>query len=121
MDEFDYTGYIVKYDRKYNSGNTFRKGCFKIDPERIVPIVEYQGTRCFGGAKLEDRDDGLVTKCVFHKDFMGRFTLGLLELGDCDLSFYAGPIEREEDTVTFGDIKAILLMDRSHKPSIVEE
>lgn len=125
--DFDYIGYVVKYDCKYNSGNTFAKGCFKFDPEQIVPIVWYNSDvlqmfdRCFGGAKLEDCDDGIAAKCVFNKDDLDCLVLDLLNSGDLELSFYACPFERNDGIVTFADIKAVMVLPKSDKPRIVEE
>lgn len=70
---FDYTDYVVVYDRKYDSGLIFLKDSLKDDSAHFVPII--YGTdhnTCVGHAELEYRDDGVVAHCKFYDSDIGQ-------------------------------------------------
>lgn len=122
MTDLDFMTYIVIYDRKYNSGHTFLKDAFKTDYEQVVPIVHGRDhNTCVGGATLEHRERGVVAKCVFSKGSIGELAAKLIYDGKCGLSFLAIPVEREDDIITSGTIRAVLLLDKNEMSRVVEK
>ena len=122
MTEFDYTDYIVVYDRKYNTGHTFLKDAFKTNYEQLVPIVHRMDHDiCLGGATLVHREDGVVAKCIFGKYLEGELALKLLNEGKCGLSFLVIPVKRTGDLIESGTIRAVLLLSKEYVPCVMEE
>lgn len=120
--EFDFTDYIVVYDRKYTSGHIFVKDAFKTEPGQMVPIVHGRDHNvCLGGASLEHREGGVVAKCRFSKDLAGETAAKLVDEGKCGLSFLAIPVERDGDIITAGTIRAVLLLDKTEMCYVVED
>ena len=120
--DFDFTGHVVVYARRYTSGYTFAKGAFKTESKQIVPIVHGMDHNvCLGGAILEHCDDGVVTKCRFSKDLAGETAVKLITEGACGLSFVAIPVKRDGDIITSGTIRAVLFLDKNDVPRLVED
>lgn len=119
---YDFTDYIVVYDRKYTSGHTFLKDAFKTEPGQMVPIVHGRDHNvCLGCASLEHREGGVVAKCRFSKDSTGEVAAKLIDEDKCGLSFLAIPVERDGDIITSGTIRAVLFLDKNEMHSIVED
>ena len=121
--DFDFTDYIVVYDRKYTSGYTFRKDAFKIDHEHIVPIVYASNhSLCLGHAVLEHRDGGIVAKCKFNDRDEGQFVkTSIVDGKDFAISFFATGIKREGDIIASGSIRAVIVTFKEATFRVVEE
>ena len=119
-DTYDFIDYIVRYDRRYENGQIFRKGHFKQSNGLIVPIkfadysdgisstIEYG--HCYGYAALEERDDGVVAKCKFPDGPGVKFIKRLLiDRGEYVLIFSSNSFDSLDRTITPGAITAVLI------------
>lgn len=134
MDNFDYTGYILRYDVLHNTNNIFANGAFESDDGRVVPIIHtgdghnYCDTPThLGYAILEQRADGMVAKCMFADYDAGRIAKELVvytkEMG---LSIYATGISydysaRPVHKILSGRIGAVIIIPMDRMPRPVEE
>ena len=95
---FDITDYVIRYNCLYNTGNIFYEGAFKINDGRTVSIVRSGDVpnnilnECFDSAILENRDDGLVAKCLFSKNDLGKIAKDAVNQQEYGLSIYANNI-----------------------------
>lgn len=119
--DFDFTDYVVVYDRKYDSGLIFLKDSLKDESAHFVPIV--YGTdhyTCVGYAELEYRDNGVVAHCKFNDSDIGQLAKTLVvDERVFDVSFFAVGIKREDGIVKSGQIRAVILT--LARPKILED
>lgn len=118
--DFDFTDYIVVYDRKYDSGLIFLKDSLKDESARFVSIVyDTNHSTCLGHAELEYRDDGVVAHCKFNDSDIGQLAKTLVvDERAFDVSFIAVGIKREDGIVRSGQIRAVILT--MARPKIVD-
>lgn len=119
--EFDYVNYIVKYDREYGNGQSFKKDTFNPVDGQIVPILfapsapkissKQKDDQLLGYALLEECCDGIVAKCNFVKDSYGNFVKRILITRDhyC-LTFQTPPQFSLDKTINHGSITAVLVI-----------
>lgn len=109
--DFDFTDYIVVYDRKYTDGSTFRKGAFKVTRQPFVPIIFSTNPKeCLGHAVLEYRDGGVVAKCKFSDTSIAQMAKTWVVDQDLyGISFIADGVKRDGNAVTSGWISAVIV------------
>lgn len=109
--DFDYTDYIVTYDRKYTNSLVFRKGAFKPTRQPFVPIIFSTNPKeCLGHAVLEYRDGGVVAKCKFSDTSIAQMAkIWVVDQGVFGISFIADGVKRVGETVTSGWISAVIV------------
>lgn len=98
--EFDYVDYILYYDTESELDAIFVKDSFKSSDGAIVPIVRsgnahycHEPENKLGYAVIENRDDGVVAKCIFDDYDYGAIAKELFDSGDeLGISVYANGI-----------------------------
>lgn len=127
--DFDFTDYIVIYDRKYNSGHTFSKGAFKPTRTPFVPIVFstnhdlrdgfVRPDSCVGHAVLDYLDNGVVAHCKFSDTEIGQMAKTLVvDDGTYDISFFAHRVIKKNDIVEHGLITGVILCVKDGCPRL---
>lgn len=97
--KFDIIDYVVRYDCLYDSGYKFYKDAFKVNDGMDAPIVRNTNVRnnilneCLGIATLENREDGLVAKCIFNETDLGKIAKDAVNAKEYGLSIYANRID----------------------------
>ena len=134
MDNFDYTGYVLRYDVLHNTNNIFASGAFKSDDGRAVPIIHigdghnYWDTHThLGYAILEHRTDGIVAKCRFADHDAGKLAKELVvDTKELGLSIYANVITHDRSIIPIykvlsGRIGAVIVVPMDRMPQPVKE
>ena len=97
--KYDFGGWATKNDLLCADGRTIRKGAFKDDDGRTVPLVWQHNhedpTRVIGHALLENRDDGVYAYGTFNGSEIAQHVKELVRHGDvCSLSIYANKLKQ---------------------------
>ena len=83
---YDCCGWATKVDLLCSDGRVIRKGAFKDDDGRIVPVVwnhqHNDPANVLGHALLKNKDDGVYTYVTFNDTESGKTAKLLVEHGD---------------------------------------
>lgn len=134
MDNFDYIGYVLRYDILHNTNTIFANGAFESDDGRAVPIIHtgdghnyYDTHTHLGYAILEHRADGMVAKCMFADYDAGRIAKELVVVTkEMGLSIYATLINYDDSAIPihkilYGRIAAVIVVPMDRMPRPVKE
>ena len=124
--DYDLVDYILHYDCHYTNDVIFIKDSFKHSDGCIVPIVyQSHGHDCherenqLGGALIENRDDGIVAKCLFYESTEGEIAKRIFADGeDLGITVYANRIEYDTSCypslrkVTSANVMAVVVVPK---------
>ena len=121
---YDFSGWATKNDLRCSDGRTIRRGAFKDDDGRRVPLVwmhqHKDPMNVLGHAILENRDEGVYAYCVFNDTNPGKQAKELVRHGDVQsLSIFANNLKQEGGNVTHGSIKEVSVVLAGANPGAV--
>ena len=113
--EYDFSGWATRNDLKCSDGRVIRRGAFKINDGKTVPLVwnhqHNEAMNVLGHALLENRDEGVYAYCKFNDTESGKNAKLLVEHGDISaLSIYANRLQQKGPDVLHGDIREVSLV-----------
>lgn len=116
MKGYDFSGWATKNDLKCTDGRTIRRGAFKQNNGKKVPLVwnhfHHSVDGVLGHAILENRDEGVYAYGFFNNTENGRKAKEMVHNGDItSLSIYANKLQQSnERDVLHGDIQEVSLV-----------
>lgn len=119
--EYDFCGWATKNDLKCADGRIIKRGAFKVNDGKIVPLVwnhkhDSPGT-ILGHAKLENRKEGVYAYCSLNNSRAGRDAKEAVIHGDVSaLSIYANNLEQVGSEVLHGVIREVSLVMAGANP-----
>ena len=134
LNDYDFSCYIIKYDRPSINGKTYKKDSLKNNDGTIVPLLwnhdHYAATMVLGQVLLEHRDDGVYIYGKFNDSKVGK-EAALLLSDDSSLTVWVSPyinkVKIDEKYILGGIICEVsLVLDRcdpddAYIPKIVKE
>lgn len=115
MSEFDFGGWVSKYNVRCSDGTTIKPGCFAAQNGEQVPLMWMHNHdeigQCVGHAILEHRDEGIYCRGKFNDGEGGRQAKAMLRNGDVNsLSLWANQLKRNAGDIMHGVIKEVSLV-----------
>lgn len=112
---YDFEGWATKNDLKCSDGLTIRKGAFRVDNGKKVPLVwNHQHNAVadvLGHAVLENRDEGVYAYCSFNNTSGGRDAKEAVQHGDVTaLSIWANNLHQVGNDILHGVIREVSLV-----------
>jgi HK97 family phage major capsid protein/HK97 family phage prohead protease len=112
---WDFGGWATVIDRECTDGRTIRKGAFKANDGKTVPLVwnhqHNDPANVLGHALLKDYPEGTYAFGKFNDTESGRNAKMLVDSGDIEsLSIYAAQLKQNGGDVLHGDIKEVSLV-----------
>ena len=122
--KFDFSGWATKNDLRCKDGRTIRKGAFKDDDGRTVPLVwmhqHNDPSNVLGHALLENRDEGVYAYCAFNDSFSGQQAKEIVRHGDVSsLSIWANELDQNGGNVMHGSIKEVSVVLAGANPGAI--
>ena len=119
--KYDFSGYATKNDFKCTDGRTIRKGAFKHNDGKRVPLVwqhmHSDPENILGHAILENREDGVYAYGVFNDTPAGKTARVLVAHGDIvAMSIYANQLQQKGGDVLHGNINEVSLVTAGANP-----
>lgn len=119
--EYDFSGWATKNDLKCADGKIIRKGAFKVNDGKKVPLVwghvHDRVSSVLGHAILENRDEGVYAYCKFNATQAGKDGKECVKHGDIEsLSIWANNVEQVGDDVIHGVIREVSLVMAGANP-----
>lgn len=113
--KFDFSGYATKNNLKCSDGRTIRRGAFKDDDGKTVPVVWQHmyddPSNVLGHAVLENREDGVYAFVTLNDSPKGQNAKLLVEHGDVKaLSIHANKLKQIGGDVIHGCIREVSLV-----------
>lgn len=113
--KYDFAGYATRINLKCGDGRTIRRGAFKDDDGKQVPLVwQHQHDapgNVIGHALLENREDGVYAYCSLNNTEKGRDAKEIVQHGDVTaLSIYANHLKQLGSDVVHGVIREVSLV-----------
>lgn len=115
MDNFDFSGWATRVNRKCSDGRTIMRDAFKHNDGQKVPLVwshqHNEPDMVLGYALLENRPDGVYTYGKFNDTDNGQLAKRLVQHGDVGhLSIYANQLKENMSHVVHGNIREVSLV-----------
>lgn len=112
---YDFEGWATKNNLKCTDGLTIKKGAFKVNNGKRVPMVwnhkHDKVSQVIGHADLEDRDEGVYARCSLNDTQSGRDAKEIVKHGDVvSLSIWANNIQQVGNDVLHGVIREVSLV-----------
>lgn len=112
---YDFEGWATKNDLECTDGLIIRKGAFKVDHGKTVPLVwNHQHNNpedVLGHALLENREEGVYAYCSFNDTPKGRHAKETVKHGDVvSLSIWANNVQKAGKDVFHGVIREVSLV-----------
>ena len=113
---YDFSGWATKNDLRCSDGRVIRKGAFKDDNGKTVPLVwnhnHSDPDNVLGHAVLENREDGVYAYCAFNETDKAKTAKELLRHGDIgSLSIHANNLKQSKNKdVLHGCIREVSLV-----------
>ncbi len=122
--DYDFCGWVTKYNRKCADGRTIQPGAFKHCDGREVPLVwnhDYNTiSNVLGRVKLEDRPEGMFGYGSFNGTANALDAKEALAHSDIvAMSIYANHVRQASKDVVHGDIKEVSLVLAGANPGAV--
>ena len=123
---YDCCGWATKVDLLCSDGRVIRKGAFKDDDGRIVPVVwnhqHNDPANVLGHALLKNKDDGVYTYVTFNDTESGKTAKLLVEHGDIgSFSIFANKLVQKGSDVLHGVIREVSLVLAGANPGAIIE
>lgn len=118
---YDFSGYITKYNILCSDGRTIAPEAFKDCDEKVIPLVSNFDVSpidsVIGSISLQHRFDGVYGYGRFNGTQLGKAYQELVEshaIGD--LCIYANELKEKDHIVTFGVIRAVSISSAGANP-----
>lgn len=113
--ECDFSGWATKNDLRCADGRIIRKGAFKVNDGKKVPLVwnhqHNSASDILGHAYLEDRKEGVYAYCKFNNTNAGKDAKEAVKHGDVTcLSIWANNLQQDGPSVMHGVIREVSLV-----------
>ena len=113
--ECDFSGWATKNDLRCADGRIIRKGAFKSNDGKKVPLVwnhqHNSASDILGHAYLENRNEGVYAYCKFNNTNAGKDAKEAVKHGDVTcLSIWANNLQQEGPSVMHGVIREVSLV-----------
>lgn len=110
---YDFGGYVTKYNILCSDGRTIMPGAFKHCGGKVVPLTDslfFTIDSTAGYVFLENRDDGVYGYGMFNDSPLGKMYKQRVEDGLIKgLGIYANQLTENDKCVTYGIIQAVML------------
>ena len=121
---YDFSGWATRNDLKCADGRTIRKGAFKEQDGKVVPLVYMHNhediSDVLGHALLEDREEGVYAYCSFNDTENAKAAKEQVRHGDIrNLSIYANHLKQRSGEVLHGVIREVSLVLAGANPGAV--
>ena len=120
MDDYDFGGYVTKYNILCSDGRTIMPGAFKNCDRMVVPLIDspfFTIDTTAGYVLLENREDGVYGYGIFNDSPLGRMYKQKVEDGLIkELGIYANHLTQNDKCVTYGVIRGVMLCICSANP-----
>lgn len=123
MGDYDFGGYVTKYNILCSDGRTIMPGTFKNCNGNVVPLVDYDRNRLstldniLGHILLENRDDGVYGYGVFNDSLLAKSYQQMVEDKLVKgLGIYANHLKEYNKHVTYGVIQSVAICSYSANP-----
>lgn len=115
MENYDFSGWATRNNRRCSDGRTILKDAFKHCDGAEVPLVwnhqHNDPDNILGKAELENRDEGVYAYCTFNDSESGKTAKQLVQHGDIKaLSIYANQLKEHMSCVSHGVIREVSLV-----------
>lgn len=122
--DYDFCGWVTKYNRRCADGRTIQPGAFKHCDGKEVPLVwnhDYNTiSNVLGRVKLEDRPEGMFGYGSFNGTANALDAKEALAHSDIvAMSIYANHVRQASKDVVHGDIKEVSLVLAGANPGAV--
>lgn len=112
---YDFSGWATRANRKCSDGRTIMKDAFKENDGKTVPLVwnhqHNDPDNVLGHALLENRGDGVYAYCKFNDSEAGKTAKLLVKHGDVNaLSIWANQLQQRMSNVIHGNIREVSLV-----------
>lgn len=115
-DDYDFGGYVTKYNVLCSDGRTIMPGTFNDCDGKVVPLTDYRGNT-LGHILIENRDDGVYGYGVFHDSQVAKTYQQMVEDETIEgLGIYANCLKENDKCVTYGVIRGVMLCLCSANP-----
>lgn len=119
--KYDFSGWATKNDLRCADGRVIRRGAFKINDGKKVPLIwnhEHNNpSAVLGHAILENRDEGVYAFCSFNNTVAANDAKEAVVHGDIDsLSIYANHLQQDGPNVLSGVIRELSLVHAGKNP-----
>jgi hypothetical protein len=116
VNDYDFSGYVTKYNILCSDGRTIMPGAFKNCDGKVIPLVDYDYS-CFntldnvlGHILLENREDGVYGYGIFHNSQRAKTYQQLVEDELINgLGIYANQLKANDKCVIYGVIQSVAL------------
>ena len=121
MENYDFSGWATRNNRRCSDGRTILKDAFKHCDGSEVPLVwnhqHNDPENILGKALLHNRDEGVYAYCTFNDSESGKTAKQLVQHGDIKaLSIYANQLKEHMSCVFHGVIREVSLVLASANP-----
>ena len=115
LENYDFSGWATKNDILCTDGRTIRKGAFKDNHNKVVPLVwghcHDDPTNVLGHALLINKDEGVYMYGKFNNTPKGQHAKqAVVDRDVTHLSIYANKLQQKGGDVLHGDIKEVSLV-----------
>lgn len=118
---YDFSGYVTKYNILCSDGRTIAPEAFKDDDKKVVPLVSTFNRPLpdvvIGSITLQHRFNGVYGYGQFNDSQLAKTYRGLVEsLAIGDLCIYANKLKEKDHIVTFGVIRSVSIDSKGANP-----
>lgn len=118
---YDFSGYVTKYNVLCSDGRTISPEAFKDCDGKIIPLVSnlnmLQDANVIGSITLQHRSDGVYGYGRFNDSPLAKSYRDLVtSYAVRDLCIYANKIKEKDLIVTFGVIRAVSIASNGANP-----
>lgn len=111
MADYDFGGYVTKYNILCSDGRTIRKNAFKDCDGKVVPLTDCRiFVNVLGRVLLENREDGVYGYGVFNDSQQAKIYQQMVEDKSIEgLGIFANHLKEKDKCVTYAVIQAVML------------
>ena len=111
MSNYDFCGYVTKYNILCSDGRTIMPGAFKNCDGKVVPLTDYRiFNNVLGRVLLENREDGVYGYGVFNNSQQAKTYQQMVEDKSIEgLGIFANHLKENDKCVTYAVIQSVML------------
>ena len=113
-ENYDFSGWVIKYDHSNSYGRTYRKDCLKDNNDMIVPLCWNHDHRSaeslLGNVLLGHSDDGVFAYGKLNTNRVGGLAEDLIKNRSVFLSPYINKLKMDGNVVLSGVIREVSLV-----------
>ena len=115
MEDYDFSCWVIRYDRMSLPGLLYSKGCLKNNDNKVVPLLwnhkHFDYDWMLGWAMLEHREDGVYVYCKLNVNPINDCVKEILSnKGRLSISPFITHVKRDDSTVFSGNITEVSLV-----------